>query len=126
MIEKALKAKLESIPEVSGKVKVYPLTAPEGASTPYIVYSRSSTDRIPTLTSQGMFRVDFQLTIAEKSYTKMVELRSAIRSSIEFASGVFKAGTPEVDNTLIINENEYFEREAKEHVGIIDIQLIFN
>jgi hypothetical protein len=126
MIEKALKAKLETIPAVSNNVKVYPLTAPKGAPTPYLVYMRTSTERLPTLRSQGAHRVDFQLTIAEKSYDKMVELRSSVRSGIEFQTGVFKSGTPEVLNTIIINENEYFEPETKEYVGVIDIQLIYN
>lgn len=126
MIEKALKTKLESIPAVAGTVKVYPLTAPEGAPTPYLVYMRTGTERIPTLTSQGAHRANFQLTIAEKSYTKMVELRAAVRSAMEFQTGVFKQGTPEVKNTIIVNENEYFEPESKEYIGIVDIQLIFN
>lgn len=123
MIEKALKAKLESL---SNGAKIYPLAAPEDAPTPYIVYLRTSTERVPTLTEQGMHKPSFQLTIAEKSYTKMVELRARIRDGIEFQTGVFKPDTPEVLNLLIVNENEYYDPEMKEHIGILDILIIYN
>lgn len=123
MIEKALKAKIESI---SDGVKSYPLQAPEDCKTPYIVYQRSGTDRVPTLDEQGMYKVGFQLTIAEKSYTKMVELRAKIRNGIQFQTGVFAQNTPEVSNLLIENENEFFDSDMKEFIGILDILIIYN
>lgn len=123
MIEKALKAKLESL---SNGAKIYPLAAPEDAPTPYVVYLRTSTGRVPTLTEQGMHKTSFQLTIAEKSYTKMVELRARVRKGIEFQTGVFKADTPEVLNLIIENENEYYDSEMKEYIGVLDILIIYN
>lgn len=124
MIEKALKAKLESIAGFSGIV--YPLAAPEGKDTPYLVYARSGTNRIPTLQDQGSYKTSFTLTIAEKSYSKMVEKRALVRNSIQFATGVFKAGTPEVLNLLIVNENEFYDPEMKEYIGVLDIEIIYN
>jgi|GEM_PF-2659220 len=123
MIEKALQSKTESL---SNGAKVYPLAAPEGEKTPYIVYARSGTDRLPTLTEQGAHKTSFQLTIAEKSYSKMVELRKTIREGLEFQTGVFKPGTPEVQNLLIENEDEMYDPETKEYIGILDILIIYN
>lgn len=124
MIEKALKAKLESIVGFDGIV--YPLAAPEGKDAPYLVYARSSTNRIPTLVDQGSYKTSFTLTLAEKSYSKMVDKRALVRNSIQFATGVFKAGTPEVLNLLIVNENEFYDPEMKEYIGVLDIEIIYN
>lgn len=123
MIEKALQEKLESL---SNGVKVYPLAAPQGEKTPYIVYARIGTGRIPTLTEQGAHKPSFQITIAEKSYAKMTQLRKTIREGIEYQTGVFKPGTPEVQNLIIENEDEMYDPETKEYIGILDILIIYN
>ena len=123
MIEKALQYKIESL---SNGVMAFPLAAPEGKNTPYIVYSRIGTDRIPTLTEQGAHKPSYQITIAEKSYSKMVTLRKTIREGLEFQTGVFKPGTPEVQNLIIQNEDEMYDPETKEYIGILDILIIYN
>jgi hypothetical protein len=123
MIEKALRAKLKSL---SNGAEVYPLAAPKDATTPYVVYSRQGTGRVPTLTEQGMHKPTFQITIAEQSYSKMLTLRTNIRNGIEFQTGSFAVETPIVLNTIITNENEFYEPETKEFIGILEIELIHN
>jgi hypothetical protein len=126
MIEQALKAKLETLPAISGKLKVYPLAAPKGAATPYLVYFRTGTERLSTLTEQGVYKSSFQLSIVHGSYGKMVEIRKAVSDGLAFETGVFTPGTPSVLNLLIENESEFYDPTTKEYVGIIDLQLIYN
>jgi hypothetical protein len=73
-----------------------------------------------------MHKPVFQLAIAEKSYSKMVELRKAVREGVEFQTGVFAPGTPEVLNIIIENEDELYDSEMKEYIGILDILIIYN
>ena len=69
----------DAITEATG-AQVYPVQAPETATTPYIVYSRNNTERdlaMPTISRAP--KAEFDLIVVTDSYFKGKELAEAIR-----------------------------------------------
>ncbi len=79
----------DSITEATG-AQVYPVMAPESAVTPYIVYSRSGTERdmaMPTIARAPL--AAFDLMVVTDSYFKGKELAEQIRTTCNNFVGVY-------------------------------------
>lgn len=106
--------------------KVFPKRAPELFATPYVVYKRQSTSRMPILTSQGIYMATFEFQIVSSGYGDAIAKRNIIRSLFEDIVGVYAIGAPYVQATEIINEDDTFDDKTDEYGAIIEIQFTYN
>lgn len=125
-METALRYEINTnIPEL--KDRIYPTNAPEGATRPYLVYTRINTKKVKTL--QGttnkeylsyMFSVMATRYSEMKSLTKKVEdlLISLPKTSIG-TQGIY------IEDIDINNVTEQYEHELKVNRGIIDFTIYF-
>ena len=106
--------------------KVFPKRAPELFATPYVVYKRQATSRMPNLTTQGIYMATFEFYIVSSGYGDAIAKRDLIRSLFEDVTGVYATGAPYIQATEILNEDDTFEEKTDEYGAIIEIQFTYN
>lgn len=84
-VEETIVATLTAAPALAG-VKVYPEVAPDGAATPYIVYTEPSENALNLLVGGRAAGVEnhlFQFDVYAKSKAQAVALKKAITDALE-------------------------------------------
>lgn len=104
---------------------IYPTNAPEGATRPYLVYTRISTKKIKTLEGiQNKEYLSFMFSIMARKYGDMKRITKKVEKLLESLpqttiSGFF------IEDIDINNIHEVYEHELKVNRGIIDFTIYF-
>jgi hypothetical protein len=124
-IEDAIYHKLTTeLPVLSNRI--YPVSAPQKATQPYIVYKRISTVRSPTLCEQGSREVSIQFDIYGRTYPEMRSIREDLRAAFEDVIGEYAPGSPYVQRAEIVNEFDGYDVGTDVTTGVIEIQFFYN
>lgn len=125
-MEAALRNKLiQEIPELENQI--YPTNAPEGVTTPYMVYARISTDIDKTLEGyENTGSISYMFSIMASRYSDMVRIRNEIEETIK-AMPKKRIGEQRVyiKDININNVTEQYEHELKVNRGIIDFTIFY-
>lgn len=126
MIEVALRQELiKEIPEFNNQI--YPTTAPETATKPYLVYTRLNTRKIKTFEGfTNKQALTFMFSIMAIEYSEMKSLTTRVEDFLMQLPG--KAiGTQQIyiEDININNVAEQYEHELKVNRGIIDFTIYF-
>lgn len=123
-MESALRYELvQAIPELKGNI--YPTNAPEGATKPYLVYTRINTEKIKTL--EGMTNkeyLSFMFSIMATKYGDMKRITKKVESLLISLPGT-TMGKFYIEDIDINNVTEQYEHELKVNRGIIDFTIYF-
>lgn len=111
--EQALRAELITISGLSNKV--FPMQAPEGIATPFVIYQKSMTEYIKTMdgttgTRMGRYEID----ILAITYSDLQSYLVAVKNKlISFENRFIGTGGPFVQSVMIENLIELFEDRVK-------------
>ena len=104
---------------------VFPTNAPEGATRPYLVYTRISTEKIKTLEGMtGKEYLSFMFSIMATRYGEMKELTKKIEKLL-IDLPLKRLGPFYIEDLDINNIHEVYEHELKVNRGIIDFTIYF-
>lgn len=104
---------------------VFPTNAPEGATRPYLVYTRISTKKIKTLEGiQNKEYLSFMFSIMARKYGDMKRITKKVEKLLESLPQT-KIGNFYVEDIDINNIHEVYEHELKVNRGIIDFTIYF-
>src|SRR5690606_29442602 len=107
--------------------QIYPTNAPEGATKPYLVYVRITTNKLKTLEGYtGKEYISYMFSIMETRYSDMKSLTKQVEDFLMQLPG--KAiGTQQIyiEDININNVAEQYEHELKVNRGIIDFTIYF-
>lgn len=104
---------------------IFPTNAPEGATRPYLVYTRVSTKKIKTLEGlTGKEYLSYMFSIMATRYGDMVKIRKKVEKLLESLPGR-QIGNFYVEDIDINNVTEVYEHELKVNRGIIDFTIYF-
>lgn len=127
MIEIALRYEINTkIPDL--KDKTYPTNAPEGATGPYLVYARISTNPIKTLEGYTSNEaISYMFSIMAVKYSDMVRVRKQVK---ELLVGMIKRETGNttkffIEDLDINNIDEQYEHALGVNRGIIDFTIYY-
>lgn len=125
-METALRYELiKAIPELENQI--YPTNAPEGATKPYLVYARITTNKLKTLKGYtGKEYISYMFSIMATRYSDMKSLTKQVEDFLIQLPG--KAiGTQQIyiEDININNVAEKYEHELKVNRGIIDFTIYF-
>jgi hypothetical protein len=125
-METALRYELiKAIPELENQI--YPTNAPEGATKPYLVYARITTNKLKTLEGYtGKEHISYMFSIMATRYSDMKSLTKQVEDFLMQLPG--KAiGTQQIyiEDININNVAEQYEHELKVNRGIIDFTIYF-
>lgn len=123
-MEVALRNLIENnIPELKGEI--YPTNAPEGATRPYLVYTRINTKKIKTLEGiQNKEHLSFMFSIMATKYGDMKKLTKKVEKLL-IGLPLKQLGPFYVEDIDINNIHEVYEHELKVNRGIIDFTIYF-
>ncbi|GFN35377.1 tail completion protein gp17 [Tepidimicrobium xylanilyticum] len=105
--------------------EIYPTNAPEGATRPYLVYTRINTKKVKTL--QGMTNkeyLSYMFSIMATRYGEMKKLTKQVEDLLISLPGQ-KIGNFYIEDIDINNVHEVFEYELQVNRGIIDFTIYF-
>jgi len=108
--------------------EIYPTNAPEGATRPYLVYTRISTKKIKTLEGiQNKEHLSFMFSIMATRYGDMVKIRNKVEELLLSLPGKYigEDGSIFVEDIDINNVTEVYEHELKVNRGIIDFTIYY-
>lgn len=121
-----LETKIEELkPLADGTGYIFPTNAPEGATRPYLVYTRISTNKIKTLEGYtNKQALSYMFSIMATSYGDMKKITKKVEKLLESLpqttiSGFF------IEDIDINNVHEVYEHELKVNRGIIDFTIYF-
>lgn len=125
-MEKALRYELETrIPELAGNI--YPTHAPEGATKPYLVYTRITTRKTKTL--QGYTNKQSPSYMFSCMAVKYGDMRSLTKKVEDFLISIPKTsiGTENIyiEDIDINNIDEAWENKLGVNRGIIDFTIYY-
>lgn len=124
-IEQGLRAELITIPGLENKV--YPLTAPEGTSPPYLVYHLTNAERLKSLNGYGgAMSATYQFDIIHGSYSGLKSIMDNILAKIKNYTGNIGGSGPYIQNTDILTELETYEHESNLYHGIIECRFFYD
>lgn len=104
---------------------VFPTNAPEGATRPYLVYTRISTKKIKTLEGlTGKEYLSYMFSIMATRYGDMVKIRKKVEKLLESLPGTTISNFY-IEDIDINNVTEQYEHELKVNRGIIDFTIYF-
>lgn len=115
MLAEGLRAALIEDAGVSAIVgtRVYPQVAPQGAASPYLVYSQVSGAREWDLDCvAGLGNPVFQVTAWADTYAAAQALADAVRAAVSAASAAGDLGGETIQGATIENEIDQFEEPA--------------
>ena len=121
-----LEAKIEELkPEPTGEGYVFPTNAPEGATRPYLVYTRISTKKIKTLEGiQNKEHLSFMFSIMATRYGDMKRITKKVEKLL-ISLPQTTIGGFFIEDIDINNIHEVYEHELKVNRGIIDFTIYF-
>ncbi len=123
-MEQALRYELiQAIPELNNQI--YPTNAPEGATRPYLVYTRINTKKVKTL--QGMTNkeyLSYMFSIMATRYSEMKSLTKKVEDLLASLPGQ-TIGNYYIEDIDINNVTEQYEHELGVNRGIIDFTIYY-
>jgi len=123
-MEQALRYELiQAIPELNNQI--YPTNAPEGATRPYLVYTRINTKKVKTL--QGTTNkeyLSYMFSVMATRYSEMKSLTKKVEDLLISLPGT-TMGNFYIEDIDINNVTEQYEHELKVNRGIIDFTIYF-
>lgn len=121
-----LETKIEELkPLADGTGYIFPTNAPEGATRPYLVYTRISTKKIKTLEGiQNKEYLSFMFSIMATKYGDMKRITTKVEKML-ISLPQTKIGNFYVEDIDINNIHEVYEHELKVNRGIIDFTIYF-
>jgi hypothetical protein len=123
--EEALVVELNSVPGL--KNKVFPLSAPEGIKTPFIVYV--SNEGIQDKTLEGYLNskeVVCEIHVVHSSYGSLKPLTKQVLTHLKtFYSRVIGDNGPFIENFSCDKPTEVYEREVNLYRSSFDITVNF-
>lgn len=123
-MEKALRHKLNTIPEL--KDKIYPTNAPEGEKAPYLVYMarKRSLKDLDGITRDRECNV--MLNILCNSYSEMKDITKKVEDLvITFPLRVIGVNGPYIEDLTMDETSETYENELKLYRGIIPFKICY-
>mgnify|MGYP001184924568 FL=1 len=104
---------------------VFPTNAPEGATRPYLVYTRISTKKIKTLEGiQNKEYLSFMFSIMARKYGDMKRITKKVEKML-ISLPQTQIGNFYIEDLDINNIHEVYEHELKVNRGIIDFTIYF-
>lgn len=126
-METALRHELiKAIPELNNAI--YPTNAPEGATSPYLVYARISTRTVKTLEGHtDKQALSFMFSVMAPRYGDMKALANQIEAFLLALpdTNIGKNSDIYVEDLDINNVAEQYEHELGVNRGIIDFTIYF-
>jgi hypothetical protein len=124
-LEQSLEIELSSIAGLNDKV--YPLTSPQGAVVPYLIYTLSSTSRDKELTgNNGLVEAQYEFNIYHTVYASLKSIIALMIAKIKtFNQSTLATTGVYIQEVDIINEFETYENEAKLYKGIIEVNFYY-
>lgn len=125
-MEQALRYELvKAIPELENQI--YPTNAPEGATKPYLVYARITTNKLKTLKGYtGKEYISYMFSIMATRYSDMKSLTKQVEDFlIQLPGKAIGAQQIYIEDININNVAEQYEHELKVNRGIIDFTIYF-
>lgn len=105
--------------------EIYPTNAPEGATRPYLVYTRINTKKVKTL--QGTTNkeyLSYMFSVMATRYSEMKSLTKKVEDLLISLPGQ-TIGSYYIEDIDINNVTEQYEHELKVNRGIIDFTIYF-
>lgn len=125
-METALRYEIEkAIPDL--KDKIYPTNAPEGATKPYLVYARITTNKLKTLEGHtGKEYISYMFSIMATRYSDMKSLTQRVEDFLmQLPRKAIGTQQIYIEDININNVAEQYEHELKVNRGIIDFTIYF-
>lgn len=123
-MEKALRNELNKIPEITNKV--YPMNAPKGKKTPYLVYISYSKPMKDLDGTKSDINSDILLNVFSESYSEMKNLTKKVKKLIEtFPYRNIGEHGPYIDDLTIERTTETYESELELYRGIIPFNICY-
>lgn len=121
-----LETKIEELkPLADGTGYIFPTNAPEGATRPYLVYTRISTKKIKTLEGiQNKEYLSFMFSIMARKYGDMKRITKKVEKML-ISLPQTQIGNFYIEDLDINNIHEVYEHELKVNRGIIDFTIYF-
>lgn len=121
-----LESKIEELKPLSdGTGFIFPTNAPEGATRPYLVYTRISTKKLKTLEGiQNKEHLSFMFSIMATRYGDMKKLTKKVENLL-IDLPLKRLGPFYIEDIDINNVHEVYEHELKVNRGIIDFTIYF-
>ncbi len=121
-----LETKIEELkPLADGTGYIFPTNAPEGATRPYLVYTRISTKKIKTLEGiQNKEHLSFMFSIMATKYGDMKRITKKVENLL-IDLPLKQLGPFYIEDIDINNVHEVYEHELKVNRGIIDFTIYF-
>jgi hypothetical protein len=123
--ESAFRQELTSITELTNKV--FPLTAPENTSPPYVIYLKTRINPIQTHSStldiiQGLYEVN----LLHSSYSQLQDLYQKVKSKlINIQQRVIGTNGPFLQECTILNVVELYENQVKLYRMNIEFKVTY-
>ena len=125
-MEQALRYELvKAIPGLENQI--YPTNAPEGATKPYLVYARITTNKLKTLEGYTEKEyISYMFSIMATRYSDMKSITRQVEDFLMQLPGKV-IGTQQIyiEDININNVAEQYEHELKVNRGIIDFTIYF-
>lgn len=126
-METALRYELvNTIPELDNQV--FPTNAPETATKPYLVYTRTGTDLLKTLQGYtGDEYLSFVFNVMAVRYSDMSRIRKAVQEMLMSfpKETIGNAGKYFIEEITINNIDEQYEHQLGVNRGIVDFTIYF-
>lgn len=104
---------------------IFPTNAPEGATKPYLVYTRINTTKVKTLQGMtGQEYLSFMFSIMATRYGDMKRITKKVESLLISLPGK-TIGEFHIEDIDINNMTEVYEHELKVNRGIIDFTIYY-
>jgi len=125
-METALRYELiQAIPELLNEI--YPTNAPEGATGPYLVYTRISTNKTKTLEGYtNNEALSYMFSIMAVKYSDMVRVRKKVEQLLmSLPKKTIGTQLIYIEDIDINNIDEQYEHELGVNRGIIDFTIYY-
>jgi len=97
--------------------RIHPLVAPQGTTSPYIVYNQISNPHMHQLSgSSGFAKARIQLNAWSDEYDEAQDIAEVIRDNIDGLHGVYM-GTVDVQSVLLMDNNDEIEYDPETEVA---------
>lgn len=124
-LEQALTAELSAVSGLENKV--YPITAAQGTTAPYLTYSLGANERNQDLLGHdGLVKSQYQLDLYHSTYAGLKALKKLVVQSIKtFCFRNLGGSGPYIQQVKILTDYETYEEGAKLYRGIVEFSVHF-
>lgn len=123
--EQALRAELVTVAGLTSKV--FPAFAPEGTTTPFVIYSKSNTDYIKTLDGTSTTRIGrYQIDLLAQTYSSLQDFLILVKDKlIGFEGRAIGTGGPFVQSVIVDDVVENFEQKVMFYHATFEIRFYY-